>query len=158
MIEMMQKYTKEDEQVTIISSMIPGTYPALTYAKKENLLPFLQFLLLYVNIDSGKEISDVERYFIKRLKQQISNDKNKLIFVERKKDPYDNECRIGFLEKYFNEQNLKKDFLKNYVFLNRIIVSKISEKKVSFFNEGDDQKPSTSPEFIEHDVEIYIRK
>ena len=153
MIKIVKNYVADDEDLTIISSAIFGTYPVINYLKKENNLPSSQLLPLYSKIDDLNPISEAENYLFSRLKGQLENPKNKLVFVEIKTNIFDGQCRIGILEHYF-----KKDFLQNYVFLNRIIKVNPSEKKVEFFNDGQNFSASGSSDFIERDVEVYIRK
>ncbi len=158
MIKIIKNDVVNDEDLTIISSSISGTYPMINYLKKENHLPSSQLLPLYSKIDDPNAMSEAENYLFSRLKGQLQNTKNQLIFVEIKSNIFDGQCRIGFLEYYFYDPEFKKNFLQNYVFLNRIIKVNPSEKKVEFFNDGQNFSATGGSDFIERDVEVYIRK
>lgn len=142
MAAVIKKYSNEGEQVTAISSRSSDLYPLVSYLGR---------------VTTPLAISAKKPLFSK-LKQQLENPENKLVFVEKKSSTFDERCEIGFLEYYFRDEEFKNIFLKNYVFLNRIIEEKTSEEKVQFFNDGHELKWSGTPETIERDVEIYIRK
>jgi len=155
-IKTFKSAAKFDDKMISIAEIIPGTYPTMTYLDKINDSPFSQFLLLFYKIfSSEKKLDMVEKYQFERLQKQLQDKRNKLVFIETKNAAYDmRQCRIGFLENYFRDKEFKKFFLKNYVFLNRIIDHRIAEQKVAFFYYD---VPQTSI-IIERDVEVYIRK
>jgi hypothetical protein len=142
-----------DGEVTIISNEISTTYPLINYAKKTNNLPSPQLDLLY-QFDKKNE---AKTYLFSKLKQQIERHENKLIFIKKVSNDKD-LCSIEFLEYYFRDPNFKKTFLQNYVFLNRIISLKKTEKEVQFFDEEKTLEMPQSTEFIDQEFEIYVRK
>lgn len=156
--QIIKNYSEQGGDLTIISSAISGSYPAVNYLKIENALPSSQLLTLYGKIEDKKEMSAVQKYLFLRLKQQLENPQNRLVFVENKLYAYDAQCRIGFLEYYFRDPEFKKLFLQNYVFLNRIIEILPSKQVVEFFNDGHDFSVTGKSDLIERDIDIYIRK
>lgn len=156
--QMIKNYMVQDGDLTIISSSISGSYPLFNYLKKENALPSSQLLTLYGKIEDQKVMSEAQKYLLLRLKQQLQNPKNHLVFVENKIYAYDAQCRIGFLEYYFRDPEFKKLFLQNYVFLNRIVETTPSKQVVEFFNDGHDFTVTGKSDLTERDIEIYIRK
>lgn len=94
----------------------------------------------------------IKNYLPNYMDDQISTD-NKLIFIDRS-----NKCHIGDLELALRDKYFRKDFTKNYRFLNRIIEVVEIEKKVNFFNENLDLKIEKKPKIIINDIEIYIKK
>jgi hypothetical protein len=158
MVKIIKNHTKKDEQIMVIASTISGTYPIINYLEKENPLPSAHLLSFYESIEKNDSLTKAKSYLFSRLKQQLKNQNTKLIFIEKKQTAHDDDCRISFLEKYFYDQEFKEIFLKNYVFLNRIIEEIPAEKKVSFFNEEPGAEPPHPVRIIERDVEIYIRK
>lgn len=149
-----------DESVTIIAELIPETYPVMTYLGKKNNLPFLQMPLMFWEISQKEDVmTKKENYFLQRLKQQLQDPKNKLVFVKIINYFDQGQCRIGFLEYYLRDPEFRKIFLSNYVFLNRVIDTKISQKDVEFFYDQHNSKIlSGHSKIIERDFEIYIRK
>lgn len=158
MIKIVKNYADESDEVTVIAPMISASYPALTYLKKTNNLSSPQMLALYDKITNSSEAKKAQSYLFSKLKQQLQNDKNKIIFIEKRGEAFDDRCQIGFLEYYLKDPEFRKIFLNNYVFLNRIIDKKTSQKEVNFFNDDQDSKSSQTPEIINRDVEVYIRK
>ncbi len=161
-----KNYTFNEDEILIISSPIFGAYPAISYLEKENRTPILNSDPLYSEIEKSRksfnEMSAGKKYLLSRIKQQITSKKNKLIFIEKKDIFSKGQCQVGFLEYYFRDQEFKKIFLENYIFLNRIITLKKSESRVEFFND-DWQMPENSDnkqksKIIENDIEVYVRK
>jgi hypothetical protein len=159
MISIIRNHTTEDENIAVVASSIFGTYPVMNFVKKENPLPSSQLVLLNLKIDDHDEMSSVQKYLLFRFKQQLRNPKNKLVFIEIATYPKDNHSRIRFLEYYYlHDPEFKKIFLENYVFLNRILSTKPTEKTVQFFGDGQQKEISTSQNWMARDVEVYIRK
>ncbi|MBP7710544.1 MAG: hypothetical protein KA100_05695 [Rickettsiales bacterium] len=140
-------------EVTIISNETSTTYPLINYAKKTNNLPSLQLNSLY-QFDQKNEAN---AYLFLRLKQQIERRENKLIIIKKASNGKVS-CQIGFLEYYFFDQNFKKVFLQNYVFLKPLISLEKLEKEVRFFDEEKTLELPQSTEFITQEFEIYVRK
>ena len=156
MIKTIKKYDKNGDEIVVISSSISGAYPVVNYAQKTNILPQIY------------QKNNLDDDSVTNLKQQLSDKVVGLVFVEKKRDIFDGECEIGFLESYFRDADFKKIFSENYVFLNRIIQKIPADKKIEFFDDEKNLRLPKSrefiapefiaPEFIERDVEIYIRK
>ncbi|MBU6140793.1 MAG: hypothetical protein KGP29_04465 [Proteobacteria bacterium] len=140
-IKSIKHYSNKDESIISISSGIPGIYPMITYAGKKNELPFLQYAVLFNQINEDKNSGS--EYVISRLKEELKSPKNKLVFVEIWHHIDDEKCSIEFLEYYFRDAEFKKIFLENYVFLTRITNA---------------LKPSPDLNIINRDAEVYIRK
>jgi hypothetical protein len=158
MIKTVKNNTKNDDEIEVIAHSIPGIYPMINYAGKENKLPYLQLFFLYEKIKSKSKINSVENYLFLRIKEQMLNPKNQLLFIENKGSMVDNLCLIGFLEYYFYDPEFKKIFLQNYTFLNRIIQHKNLEKKVELYADEENLNISKSPRIIEREIEVYVKK
>jgi len=159
MIETAKTYAPAaQDQVIIISQIIPGAYPAFNYMGKINPLPQLQMPLFYKKI-SEQNLKDESafKYLFLRLEQQMNNPQNKLIFVEIKNDLDAGLCQISFLEYYMRDREFRDVFFKNYRFLNRIIEVRGGENAVEFFYNGTNLKPEIDNK-IKRDVEVYVRR
>lgn len=157
--EISQKYLSADENFVMISGRILGSYPMRNYLEKTNFLPASQLQNLYVKIDNHDAMSKVDSYLFSRLKDQINNPKNKLLFVEDRGLPASDSCRISFMEYYLRDSEFRKILTKNYKFLERIIAIKPAEKSVNFFS--DQQVKSYSlvdGDKIKREIEVYVRK
>jgi hypothetical protein len=161
-IKNVKNYSKKDEEITIISESIPTSYPARNYLKKENQLPFVSFQYLYSEIEKNdpnpSPTINEKDYLFSKLRQHIKEKRSQLIFIENKNSSDFGECNIGFLEYYFRNEEFKKSFFKNYVFLNQIVEVEKSDKKIEFFDEKSSLKPEESSKKITRQIEVYIRK
>jgi hypothetical protein len=158
MIKTVKDNTKNDDEIEVIANAIPGTYPMINYAGKQNKLPSLQLFFLYEKINNKGKINSVENYLFLRVKEQMLNPKNQLLFIENKGSKVDNLCVIGFLEYYFYDPEFKKIFFQNYTFLNRIIQYKNLDKKVEFYADEKNLNILQSSRIIEREIEVYVRK
>ena len=158
MIKTVKNNTKNDDEIEVIANAISGTYPMINYAGKQNKLPSLQLFFLYEKINNKSKINSVENYLFLRVKEQMLNPKNQLLFIENKGSHVDNLCVIGFLEYYFYDPEFKKIFLQNYTFLNRIIQYKNLDKKVELYADEKSLNISKSSRIIEREIEVYVRK
>ncbi len=158
MIKTVKNNTKNDDEIEVIANAISGTYPMINYAGKQNKLPSLQLFFLYEKINNKSKINSVENYLFLRVKEQMLNPKNQLLFIENKGSGVDNLCVIGFLEYYFYDPEFKKIFLQNYTFLNRIIQYKNLDKKVELYADEKNLNISKSSRIIEREIEVYVRK
>ena len=115
--------------------------------------------ILYNEIENRDEILGVPAYLLSRVKQQMLDPKNKLLFIEpRGLPPYD-RCRIMFLEYYLHDAEFRKIFFENYTFSNRIIRIKPAERKVKFFSDKKVKSYSISAgDTVVRDIEVYVRK
>ncbi len=158
MIKTVKNNTKNDDEIEVIANTISGTYPMINYARKQNKTPSLQLFFLYEKINNKDKINSVENYLFLRVKEQMLNPKNQLLFIENKSSYVDNLCVIGFLEYYFYDPEFKKIFLQNYTFLNRIIQYKNLDKKVELYADEKSLNISQSSRIIEGEIEVYVRK
>ena len=158
MIKTVKNNTKNDDEIEVIANAILGTYPMINYAGKQNKLPSLQLSFLYEKINNKSKIDNVENYLFLRIKEQMLNPKNQLLFIENKVSMFDNLCAIGFLEYYFYDPEFKKIFLQNYTFLNRIIQYKNLDKKIELYADEKNLNISKSTRIIEREIEVYVRK
>ncbi len=166
-IELIKKYVKKDEDVLVISDAIYDLQPAFLYAHKQNKLPFHHFLALFQNINDSNESEifyyksvkhkEVIDYLFLRLKEQMKNEKNKLIFI-KKGGYFKTKCTIGFLEYYFQDEEFRRIFLENYEFLDEIY-DLVDVKKLTNFNEQKISEVELKSEKIRsQEFEVYIRK
>ncbi len=159
MINAVNQYVAADENYITISGRIIGSYSVRNYVNKINPLPFSQLQPLYVEIDNRDKIGGVASYMISKIKEQMINPKNKLIFVEPRGLPSNDRCRILLLEYYLRDAEFRKIFFENYKFSHRIISTKAAEKKVKFFSDKQVKSYSiSSGEAIVRDAEVYVRK
>ena len=158
MIKTVKNNTKNDDEIEVIANTILGTYPMINYAGKQNKLPSLQLFFLYEKINNKSKINNVENYLFLRIKEQMLNPKNQLLFIENKVTHIDNLCAIGFLEYYFYDPEFKKIFLQNYTFLNRIIQYKNLDKKIELYADEKNLNISKSSRIIDREIEVYVRK
>lgn len=152
-----------DENFISVAAMIPRSYPMRNYTNKINPLPNAQFPSLFLKIENKQAMTPDQSYIFSNLKQQISDPKNKLIFIENKitQPPY--FCTVEFLEYYLHDAEFREIFLKNYRFLDHVMHIKSSEKNVEFFAGKEIKKKDgkSSPDYDErviHDFEVYVRK
>lgn len=157
MIKTIKNNSDQKGEVTIISYHIFATYPAIIYANKTNNLPSLSLSVLYRGMGDSTAMNESMRYLFFRLKQQINRPENQLIFVEKGGDS-NGACSINFLEYYFRDAEFRKVFSQNYVFLNRIITTKKSEREVQFFDEEKSLELPQSTDSIDQEIEVYVRK
>jgi len=158
MIKTVKNNTKNDDEIEVITNAISGTYPMINYAGKQNKIPSLQLFFLYEKINNKGKINSVENYLFLRVKEQMLNPKNQLLFIENKSSYVDNLCVIGFLEYYFYDPEFKKIFLQNYTFLNRIIQYKNLDKKVELYADEKNLNILKSARIVEREIEVYVRK
>lgn len=160
---------KIDDEIVVISDTIKGSYPALSYFNKNNsisswhLMPF--YKRIHENNNANKAIFDRKLaiankaldHIFQGLKVQISKPNNKLIFVEKKTDLND-QCHVQFLEYYFKDEEFRKIFTKNYIFLDTIIDRK-KESSVSEPFTGKARKNILDEkEIITNIFEVYLKK
>ncbi len=163
MSKAIQNYVGADEKFTVISSVILGTYPVANYTKKENPLPSSNLYSLFTKIENREPMSEAQTYLFSRLKEQLQNPENQLVFVRIKGGITDKICRIGFVEYYLRDPEFRKIFLENYVFQNRIIDIKPAERRVKFFSDKHQKAISkdaslTIGDTVTRDMEVYVRK
>ncbi len=157
--EIIRNSLAEDENYIMISGRILENYPVRNYVEKMNPLPSSELQMLYNRIDNRDQISGVSAYLFSRLKQQMLDSKNKLLFIEAKGLPSFDRCRITFLEYYLRDAEFRKIFFTNYAFSNRIIRIKMAERKVKFFSDKQIKSYSINAgDTVVHDVEAYVRK
>lgn len=126
-------YNKNNQSILIIANSKKFGYPAIKY----------------LEIDSKNILRNYKEF-----KQEINQNKNHLIFIENDVK----KCQIGFLENYFLNEDLKKEFLKKYNFVNRIIEIEENERKVRFFEEKQEIFNEKTIKFIKNDIDIYVKK
>lgn len=153
------KNLSEERSITIVSHMIPPAYPAQIYLKKENKLPSFQLGILFYKIgDKPRESTTGEIFLLERLKQQINDKNNDLIFIEVKNTDSVVNCQISFLEYYLRDTDFHKIFLQNYRFLTRISQYEDDEKKVNFYHDEFAQIAQEKSNKIRGEFEVYVRK
>lgn len=158
-VEISQKYLSADENFVMISSRILGSYSIRNYLEKTNPMPASQLQNFYIKIDDHDVLPPVTNYLFSKLKDQLKNPKNKLLFVEARGLPTVDRCRITFLEYYLRDAEFRKIFLENYKFYDRVIGIKPAERKVKFFS--DEQVKSYSlnlGDWVVREIEAYVRK
>lgn len=159
MIKIAQQNLAKKDQLVNIGYIIPATYPAMIYMKKENQLPQLQMALLFEKVtDKNQSFSKGEEYLFSRLKQRLQDKKNKLVFVEIQSLAHNSLCEISFLEYYFRDKEFREIFLKNYRFLNRITEFEGEGRKVSFYAQGSREIEDQNFNKMVSDIEVYVRK
>lgn len=151
--------SNKDDEIVFIADDIAASYPILIYLDKNNSLAPLKFDFLYKNIyQTGvfrQNLASNQQF--RALKGQIDKSQNKLIFVETKKYR-DDQCYLGFLEYYFQDEEFKKSFTKNYVFIDEIILLK-KEKIVSdLLAEASRKNILEEKEVVANVIEVYLRK
>jgi len=153
------KHLAADENYIMISGRSLATYPVRNYVKKLNPLPSSELQILYNEIENRDEILGVPAYLLSRVKQQMLDPKNKLLFIEQRGLPTYDRCRIMFLEYYLRDAEFRKIFFENYTFSNRIIRIKPAERKVKFFSDKQVKSYSISAgDTVVRDIEVYVRK
>ncbi|NBV06152.1 MAG: hypothetical protein EBS06_02815 [Proteobacteria bacterium] len=158
-MQVAQKNLSAEENFLLVSGRTLASYPVRNYLEKINPLPAAQLQNLYFKIDDRKQMDQTQSYLFERLKEQIQDKKNKLIFIEPIGFPPSDRCRIMFLEYYLRDAEFRKIFLENYVFLDRVIAVKKAEKKVKFFSDKQIKSLSINDEdTVIRDIEAYVRK
>lgn len=149
----------DDENFIMVSGRILANYPVRNYLQKINPLPASQMQNFYFTIEERETADMVQNYLLPKLKEQMRNPKNKLLFIEPRGLPFAKGCRIMFLEYYLRDAEFRKIFLENYVFLDRVIATKEGERKVKFFSDKQVKSYSINPgETVIRDAEVYVRK
>lgn len=110
-------------------------------------------------------------YVISDLKKMLSNKNTKLLFIDNKLvSESDNKCNIGYLEYIFLDAEIKKLFIENFRYENRLLLVKKQEKNIDYFADflnkifaSKDQQQNQNNlygEFnkIEFNIELYVRK
>ena len=139
--------------------MIPPAYPAQIYLKKENKLPSFQLGVLFYKIgEEPGESKPGEIFLFERLKQQIADKANNLIFVEVRNVNAPLPCPISFLEYYFRDAQFRKIFLENYRFLTRFNQYENDEKNVNFYKDDFAEIAKENSNKIAGEFEVYVRK
>lgn len=153
------RHLKTEENFVMISSRILANYPIRNYLEKSNPLATSQMQNFYIKIEDRNSMDEFHSHSFQSLKKQISDPKNKLIFIEQRGMPALDRCRIMFLEYYLRDESFRKIFLENYVFLDRVIGFKPAEKKVKFFSDKQIKSYSLAAgDSVLRDVEAYVRK
>jgi hypothetical protein len=151
-------------------------HPVVSYFNKDmpqkmsiygiNALNSYQRMLFSIKDSQSNFVYD---YMVRDIKK-ILNDKNtKLIFVDNQaiNEVVANKCIVGYIEYLFFDKEIKKSFLKNFKFENRLIVTKkyeINDDIFSWFydnqNESEYSKYKLNGSFnkISSDIEVYVRK
>lgn len=158
-IKISKKHLKPEQNLVIISHLIPPAYPAQIYLKKENKLPSLQLSALYYKIDSKPRPTTLgELYIFERLKQQIKDKNNNLIFIELENNDIDLPCKIPFLEYYFRDEEFRQNFLENYRFLTSFSKYENDDKKVHFYKDDFAEISAEKSNRAQIKFEVYVRK
>jgi len=153
------KNLSEKRDITIVSRMTLPTYPAQIYLKKENKLPSFQLEILFDKIgEKPRQTKLGEIFLFERLKQQINDKNNNLIFIEVENANAPLNCQISFLEYYLRDDDFHKIFLQNYRFLTRISQYENDEKKVNFYRDEFAQFAQEKSNKIRGEFEVYVRK
>ncbi len=158
-IKIGKTYSNKDEDVVIISASIPESYPQLIYMGKKNLLPFSNYSLLFQKISDHKNrVPDIYKYQLSAFEEGLKNKNTKLLFIEKKNHLYGQQCSIELLEYYLRDDEFRNIFLKNYVFLNRVIDRRTVRQDKKFLKEDYAVDLPNETKIIERDFEVYIRK
>lgn len=121
--------------------------------------------MLFNNKDAGSSL--VYGYMIDDVKKMLTDKNTKLIFVDYFKinENESSKCIVGYLEYLFLDKEIRKLFLQNYRFENRLILTKnyqISDDFLTklFDNSVDNNKYKIMGNFqkIITDIEVYVRK
>lgn|GEM_PF-1034690 len=162
---------KTTDGILVFSTWIPHQFPILNYLGKENHSKSNIFFSEFYdeNKDSQSKL-DLDRiltleYLFNDLKKQLLDPNMKVLFINNDVNIFNktDRCLIGSLEYYFLDLELKKIFLKNFRYENRIFVTEKIKRpfkgRVSKQNEKDifDQVKPASERII-YDFEVYVRK
>lgn len=151
-------------------------HPVVSYFNKDmpqkmsiygiNALNSYQRILFPIKDPQSNFVYD---YIVRDIKKMLKDKNTKLIFVDNHaiNEVVVNKCIVGYIEYLFFDKEIKKSFLKNFKFENRLIVTKkyeINDDIFSWF--FDNQNNSEYPEYklngsfkkISSDIEVYVRK
>jgi hypothetical protein len=189
LIYLAKNYAKKPENnLVIISNQISGSYPFFSYIAKKNPLATPHLSALIDNIQSssayknqsfkiiatgifyGKNKREIKakQYLFQQLKNTLK-DKNTSLFVIYKKN-YSSEydCKIGFLEYYLQDKELREIFFKNFNFLSKVTIFKeVPKENITFISEDQNltkqqqkelENLKNNPQNLMVDIEVYIRK
>ncbi len=149
----------EEQNFTIISRMIPPAYPAQIYLQKENKLPSFQLGVLFYKIgEKPRESKPGEIFLFERVKQQIADKNNNLLFIEVENISASVPCQISFLEYYLRDPEFRKIFLENYRFLTRFSQYENDEKNVNFYKDDFAEISQEKSNKLSGEFEVYVRK
>jgi len=155
----LSKNLSAKQDITIISQIISPAYPAQIYLKKENKLPSFQLGVLFYKIGEKPRQSKLgEIFLLERLKQQINNQNNNLIFVEVENSNLALNCQISFLEYYLYDEEFRKIFLQNYRFLTRFSQYESDKENVNFYQDDFGEIAKEKSNKLKSEFEVYVRK
>ncbi len=164
---------KKEDNIAMIAVGAYYHFPLINYLQKENnQKSYTSGMRSDAGLSGSKlmfQIDDLDRvfalsYLLDDIKNQIKNPNTKIIFINNSSENLDKKtvCLIGNLEYYFLDPELKKIFLQNFHFENRIVINKkvkpvqkvrfITGEKPSIF---DGLEPPTTR--VLHDFEVYVR-
>lgn len=147
---------KRDDGILIFSTLDSYQFPLINYLGKKNHYE-ASFTLVDARYGgNGKMFSETKDFdkafvfahFMEELKNQMRTEDIKVIFVSNREYRLitRDKCFIGFLEYYFQDQEFKKIFFKNFRYESRILVAQKNNK----------EKPSTQK--VIYDFDVYVRR
>lgn len=150
-----QKYApKQDDNIIVISQLIAHAYPAVNYLQKSNLQKSHTANFFLRKTWKSKIEKETNDYLLNDFKEALKSKKTKLIFVNNilSYGADDVSCKIGFLENYFTNQEIREIFVQNFTFKNRFLDS----QKVKIINVKNKTEKFSNK--IIQDFEVYVRK
>jgi hypothetical protein len=151
-------------------------HPIVSYFNKDmpqkmsiygiNALNSYQRILFPIKDSQSNFVYD---YIVRDIKKMLNDKNTKLIFVDNYaiNEVIEKKCIIGYVEYLFFDKEIKKTFLKNFKFENRLIITKkyeINDDIFSWFfdnqNKSEYSKYKLNGSFkkISSDIEVYVRK
>jgi len=151
-------------------------HPVVSYFNKDmpqkisiygiNALNSHQRILFSIKDSQSNFVYD---YIVRDIKKMLDDKNTKLIFVDNNSvnEVIEKKCIIGYVEYLFFDKEIKKTFLKNFKFENRLIITKnyeINDDIFSWFfdnfdkSEYSEYKLNGSFKKISSNIEVYVRK
>jgi len=152
-----------NDRIVMLTKWNEENYPISNYLNKDNVL---KFHLLKIDASYSKngsplffENNDMVKnftfnYLFDDVKNSVSNENVKVLIISNNREVVEKDefCIINPLEFYLRDYAFKKDFLKNFTFENRVVIT--DKKKVYNALLEETQEVNN----IKYDYEIYVRK
>lgn len=137
--------------------------PLATYLKKDIKQKFFLYAFNQTKYSNNNDVQNILKFIKDDVKKSLLDKNTKIIFVENiNKLLYKNVlfilpamCKVNNLQSYFDDEEIKRIFRKNYRFENNIIIM-VDDKfdnigSLNFFKKNSKQK-------IYRNYDVYVRK
>jgi len=159
----------EQDSYLVVSNWIAHQFPLMNYLEKKNNFKYAVAMIYDAGGSKTNTIFSIDKpdrafvfnYLLDDFKKQLQNKDTKIVFVNQGEESLKSKtkCNIRLLEYYFQDLELRKIFMQNFHFQNRIIKYKEKDAapRLMWKKEGVFDAIKPSKEVILHDFEVYVR-